>query len=124
MLHPVPIFLLCACMMTGCAAPHPMTSSPTPCDTAYTFAHGNYIIDLASGSEVVLDPLAHDFPLFCSPEEAQNALASSIANGELPKGDWRIYRLDGDFEDLAARSGRGYMLKRMTSLTDWVSIKK
>lgn len=112
-------------MLTGCAASRPVPApSAAPCDVAYTFAPGNYIIDLASGAEVVLDPLMHDFPLFCSPEEARNALELSLANGQLPQGDWRIYRLNGDFEDLATPSGRGYMLKRMAPLGDWVTAKK
>lgn len=112
-------------LFTGCAGSQaPQTASPNPCETAYTFAPGNYIIDLASGAEVVLDPLMHDFPLFCSPQEAQNALELALANGQLPDGDWRIYRLGGEFEDLAAVSGRGYMLKRMAPLSDWVSVKQ
>lgn len=117
--------LLCAGLLAGCAASQSTpTSSPTPCEVAYTFAPGNYIIDLASGSEVVLDPLMHDFPLFCTPEETQNALELALANGQLPDGDWRVYRLDGEFDDLAASSTRGYMLKRMAPLADWVSVKK
>lgn len=124
-LRPLLLSLLCAGLLAGCAASQSSpTSSPAPCEVAYTFAPGNYIIDLASGSEVVLDPLMHDFPLFCTPAEAQNALELALANRQLPDGDWRIYRLGGDFEDLAASSGRGYMLKRMAPLADWVSVKK
>ena len=129
MLHPLrPLLLplLCACLLTGCAASTtPPATSKAPCTAAYTFAPGNYIIDLASGSEVVLDPLMHDFPLFCTPEETQNALELALANRQLPEGDWRVYRLGGDFDDLASGSAsRGYMLKRMAPLTDWVSGKK
>ena len=124
-LRPLLLSLLCAGLLAGCAASQSApTNSPAPCEVAYTFAPGNYIIDLASGSEVALDPLMHDFPLFCTPAEAQNALELALANRQLPDGDWRIYRLGGDFEDLAASSGRGYMLKRMAPLADWVSVKK
>ena len=94
MTRPLLLSLLCAGLLAGCAASQSApTSSPAPCEVAYTFAPGNYIIDLASGSEVVLDPLMHDFPLFCSPAEAQNALELALANRQLPDGDWRIYRL-------------------------------
>ena len=114
-------------MLGGCATTGPNTAPLPPdrdCQEVYTVAPGNYIIDIAGGSMVVLDPAVQDFPLFCSPEEARAGLKTAMDNGALPAGDWRIYRLGGDFEDLAAASGRGYMLKRMAPLADWVTVKK
>ena len=95
MRYPLRLLILClllACLLAGCATSKSPSAPATaaPCETAYTFAPGNYIIDIASGAEVVLDPLMHDFPLFCTPEQAQNALELALANGNLPDGDWRI----------------------------------
>ena len=61
-------------MLGGCATTGPNTAPLPPdrdCQDVYTVAPGNYIIDIAGGSMVVLDPAVQDFPLFCSPEEAR-----------------------------------------------------
>lgn len=84
-LRPLLLSLLCAGLLAGCAASQSApTSSPAPCEVAYTFAPGNYIIDLASGSEVVLDPLMHDFPLFCTPQKPRMPLNSPLPTGSSP----------------------------------------
>ena len=82
-------------MLGGCATTGPNTAPLPPdrdCQEVYTVAPGNYIIDIAGGSMVVLDPAVQDFPLFCSPEEARAGLKTAMDNGALPAGDWRIYR--------------------------------
>ena len=85
-----------------------------PCPFVYVFAPGNYIIDIASGSQVVLDPGVQEFELFCSPGAARSAITQGMEKGALPEGDWRIYRLDGTLDDLAQKSPhRRYTLKRM-----------
>lgn len=93
--------------------------NPSGCSSLYVYAPGNYIVDMASGSEVVLDPAMQDFQLFCSPAEARRGLEQEISLGRLPAGDWRIYRLDGAFEDIAEIQGGKYVLTRMASLADW-----
>ncbi len=93
-----------------------------PCPFVYVYAPGNYIIDIAGGSEVVLDPAAQEFELFCSPGEARAALKAAVAAGSLPAGDWRVYRLDGGLDDLAQKSAaHRYTLKRMAQVVDWVT---
>ena len=85
-------------------------------------APGNYIIDIAGGSVVVLDPAVQDFPLFCSPEEARTGLKTAMDNGSLPAGDWRIYRLNGTLQEIGQQPEPGhYSLARMARLVDWVS---
>ena len=44
------------------AAPAPVD----PCPLVYTYAPGNYIVDIASGAEVLLDPGVQEFDLFCA----------------------------------------------------------
>lgn len=118
----LPLTLLSA----GCASSQPKAQQPfakeaqTPCPFGYVYAPGNYIIDIASGAEVILDPLARDFALFCSPGEARAALNEEIRNGREEGGDWRIYRVGGSFEDLAQNTGQGqFQLKRMAPIVDW-----
>lgn len=117
----IPAGLLCltlACARGREDAPPP----PLPdCPQVYVAAPGNYIVDIASGAEVVLDPAAEDFDLFCKPEEARAAVEEGMRSGALPEGDWRIYRLDGTLEDLAQWQGDRYTLGRMAQVVDWVT---
>ena len=112
-------------MLGGCATTGPNTAPLPPdrdCQEVYTVAPGNYIIDIAGGSMVVLDPAVQDFPLFCSPEEARAGLKTAMDNGALPAGDWRIYRLNGTLQEIGQQPEPGhYSLARMARLVDWVS---
>lgn len=114
---------LMACAKTQEPTPAPAPEGPAePCPYVYVYAPGNYIIDIASGADVVLDPGASDFELFCSPGAARAAVNAAMAAGRLPRGDWRIYRLEGDLTDLAQPlPHRRYMLKRMAQVVDWVT---
>lgn len=92
------------------------------CPNAYVYAPGNFIIDIAGGAEVILNPFVHDFPVYCTPEQARNAVNAKIAGGEIPSGDWRIYRLDGRFDDLAQDTGQNsFQLRRMANIVEWIS---
>lgn len=115
----LPCLVLAACMAGK--APEPQEERPV-CPDVHTYAPGNYIVDLAAGSEVVLDPTVHDFPLFCTPSAAYNAVDLGVANGILEEGDWRVYRVEGDFDDLAVPAADGgYQLGRMAPVVGWVS---
>ncbi|GKI12085.1 hypothetical protein CE91St39_15390 [Desulfovibrionaceae bacterium] len=115
------VLLLAACGAKN-ASEEPPAPQPAPCPFVYVYAPGNYIIDIAGGADVVLDPMAQDFSLFCAPTDARAALNAEIAAGRLPEGDWRIYRVEGQFDDLAQKSGPNqYTLKRMAPIVDWVT---
>ncbi len=93
-----------------------------PCLEAWTYAPGNFVLDVAEGADVFLVPEVQDFPLFCSATQAREALHKGIAQGELPdaNGGWAIYRVEGVFHDIARAVGYGnYILKREARLTDW-----
>ena len=93
-----------------------------PCPFVYTYAPGNYIIDIASGSEVILDPGVQEFDLFCSPGEARAAVNEALRLGVLTEGDWRIYRVDGSMEEIGVRLRKNqHTLARMTQIVDWVA---
>lgn len=117
---------LAACAGSGPVAPRPVQPPvpPEDCATLHVVAPGNFIIDLASGAEVVLDPSVREFPLFCGPDTAAQALKAALASGRLPAGDWRIYRLEGGFTDLVQTAEPGgpspYALARQARLADWV----
>ncbi|MDR2055719.1 MAG: SON protein [Desulfovibrio sp.] len=120
----LPLFLS-ALLLASCAgkAPAPKASlSAADCPVLYAFAPGNYIMDIAAGAEVVLDPGVQEFPLFCSPQTARAHVNREMEAGSLAAGDWRIYRLEGNFEDLAQEADNGrYTLKRLASAVDWVT---
>lgn len=97
--------LLAACGGKKSAEPAAPLAPAAPCPFVYVYAPGNYIIDIAGGSEVVLDPAVQEFELFCAPGEARAAVEAAVAAGSLPAGDWRVYRLDGGLDDLALKSG-------------------
>ena len=113
---------LLACKKPATVAENEPLPPAEPCPFVYVVAPGNYIVDIASGSEVVLDPAVSEFELFCSPGTARAAVNYAVASGALPEGDWRIYRLDGNLDDLAYRSPQNrYTLKRMAEVVDWVT---
>ena len=93
-----------------------------PCPFVYTYAPGNYIVDIASGSEVILDPGVQDFDLFCSPGDARAAVNEAVRLGVLTEGDWRIYRVEGSMEEIGQRlRNNQHTLTRMTQIVDWVA---
>lgn len=120
----LPLFLL-GLLLTSCAgkAPAPEPSpGPADCPVLYVFAPGNYIMDIAGGAEVVLDPGVQEFPVFCSPQAARAHVDREVKAGSLPAGDWRIYRLEGNFEDLVRKADDGrHTLRRLASAVDWVT---
>lgn len=122
----LPLGIMLVLLLAACGAQNtseePPAPQPAPCPFVYVYAPGNYIIDIAGGADVVLDPMAQDFSLFCAPADARAALNAEIAAGRLPEGDWRIYRVEGQFDDLAQKSGPNqYTLKRMAPIVDWVT---
>ena len=93
-----------------------------PCPFVYTYAPGNYIVDIASGSEVILDPGVQEFDLFCSPGDARAAVNEAVRLGVLTEGDWRIYRVEGSMEEIGQRvRNKQHTLTRMTQIVDWVA---
>ena len=120
--------LACALALAACAGREQPIQTPVAqedCAALYVLAPGNYIIDLAEGSAVLLDPGVREFPLFCAPDTAVEALAAQVDEGRLPAGDWRVYRVEGGFADLVQEAEPGgpspYALARKARLADWVN---
>ena len=113
---------LLACVKAG-PTPEPEQEFPVePCPFVYVFAPGNYIVDIASGAQVVLDPGVQEFELFCTPAEARAAVNEALRQGILNEGDWRIYRVEGSMEEIGQRqSNNQHTLARMTQIVDWVA---
>lgn len=117
--------LLCACAHKS-QAPEPQPEKvypgPTgPCSNVYTYAPANFIVDVSAGSEVELDPVVHEFPIFCTPADARQALKNGMREGKVPGGDWKIYRLKGGYDEKGRAVGPGkYVLARPTLMVDWV----
>ena len=120
------IALLCialvACTKTQPAQEAAPAAPAEPCPFVYTYAPGNYIVDIASGAEVILDPGVQDFELFCSPGDARAAVNEALKLGILTEGDWRIYRVEGSMEEIGQRQHNNqHTLTRMTQIVDWVA---
>lgn len=114
------LLVLFLCVITlGCAAKTPQKAIASHCHEAWVYAPAAYILDLASNSEVLLNPAVHDFPLYCSAKEAEEALSKGIASKELPDGDWALFRLAGDYSALVRFEGDKAILKEMAVLVDW-----
>ena len=113
---------LVACSKSQPAQEAAPASPVEPCPFVYTYAPGNYIVDIASGSEVLLDPGVQEFDLFCSPGAARAAVNEALRLGILTEGDWRIYRVEGSMEEIGQRQGNNqHTLARMTQIVDWVA---
>ena len=53
---------------------------------------------------------------------ASRETVEEISSHRLPRGDWRVYVVGGNFQELAQPAGNGtFVLKRMAPLVDWVS---
>ena len=97
-------------------------STAAPCLEAWTYAPGNFVLDVAEGADVYLEPEVQDFPLYCSAAKAREALNDGVAHGELPEanGGWAIFRVEGVFHEIARPAGyERYFLKREARLVDW-----
>lgn len=122
--------LLLATLVPGCAgkdggseeaAATPPARPQVPCDEVFVYAPGNFVVDLAAGSVVSLDPSVATFPVFCSAADARAAVDRKVSKGELPAGNWRIYRLKGTFSEIGTATGpEEFRLARRADMADWV----
>lgn len=104
------LFSLCACA----AKEQPQPGAE--CQEMFVLLPDNYIIDLAAGSRVVIDPALREFALFCEPSEAKMALAR-----QNPPGNWRVYKLAGNPVEYAERRANGNrILGKPAEVADWV----
>ncbi len=84
---------------------------------AWTILPGNFIIDLAAGAKVRLNPAVQEFVLYPSAEAAKKAFPAAFP-AENPD-DWRVYLLEGNFADLAIPCGAGFCLGVPVRAIDW-----
>ena len=113
--------LLWLALAAGCTARPATPAQPAPCEEAFTFAPASYVIDVILGEAVILDPVAHDFQLFCTPGEAMDKVATLKRNGRLTEeGEWRAYKVYGTLAEVGTEVEPGvYMLNRPAPLVDW-----
>lgn len=120
--------VLLAAGLAGCTGAGKSPLKPTlrgdvsGCEDIYVYAPALYIIHIASGQMVALDPTANDFPLFCEPDAAKAAVKAQLESGALPADiDWKVYRVYGSWQDLASpREDGTYLLNKPAQLIDWV----
>lgn len=124
----ISLFLLCflSAMINACShSTGESVSELAPkknCPAALVVLPDNYIIELAAGSIVELNPAIQQFALFCTVEEAKEALNADLAAGRIQgEGRWRIYSLNGDYEQLAVPCGEGQVcLGVPATVLEWV----
>lgn len=109
-------FLLVALLLCACA---PKIPQAPDCPVMYVLLPGNYVIDLAAGARVVVDPAVQDIAVFCTLKEAHATL------NEVDKlKEWGIYIVGGEFADVAEVTSQGdYRLTRPVEVLDWVSLE-
>ena len=93
------------------------------CANPYVVLPGNYMIDLAAGSEVILNPDIHNFALFCEAAEAKSALENDLDLGRVRRdSDWKIYRLEGDMGQISRKCGADqYCLDQPAKIIEWLN---
>lgn len=112
------------CWLGGCASQQQPASFSGPseaCETVYVYAPGNFLVDLAAGARVSLDPSVRQFPIFCSAKAARTAVNAAVQRKELPAGDWQIYSLNGGYQDLGtAIAPTTYVLAKPADMAEWI----
>lgn len=100
----------------------PVLAPRADCPSPLVVLPDNYIIELAAGSIVELNPARQRFALFCTVEEAREALNADLAAGRIEgEGRWRIYSLNGDYGQLAIPCGDGQAcLGVPATVLEWV----
>lgn len=112
---------ICVFLLSACVSKKPQTAFdtgalPAASGQPYVILPGNYIIDLAAGARVGLNPQNGDFRLFVSPELARRALRDAGF-----KGDWRVYRMAGNINEIGEPTGDGqYRLAIPAEVDDWL----
>ncbi len=92
------------------------------CEEVYTFAPANFVIHMASGEQIMLDPMSGDYPVYCDAKSAKQGLRQAIEDKMVEDGDWKIYRMEGEWQALATEAQPGfYLLKTKAQLIDWVN---
>ena len=121
------LLLIVFCLSCACTAKKPdaviSDNNASECNEAWIYAPDIYILDLTAGAEVSLHPTVQDFPLFCSKEDAANALIQAVHTQQLPAGQWALYRVHGKFSDLAEIFQGKALLAHDSALSDWSRIE-
>lgn len=80
---------------------------PPGCSRLYVILPDNFIIDLVSGSRVILDPAMQEFTLYCDLEGARGALKQHTSQ---LSGAWTIYTLKEEAAQVALKNAAGDIL--------------
>ena len=110
--------LLCACVA---ARPVPERTVPQDCPKLHVLLPGNYVIEMAAGAELVIDPAKQEFVLYCSEKDARQALQNALKDGQISNlDDWAIYILEENAAEVAFPCHKeDICLKRPATVIDW-----
>ena len=122
-------FLLTYALLLGACGgskhpPNPLPAARTAaenCPGIYMFAPSRYSISLVAQGQIVIDPARRPVPVYCTPEQAREALAKAQASGNVPASmELRVYLLEGEWREMARKDGDSYFLNKAALLLETV----
>lgn len=119
-------YLIVFCIsILACAPKHNASSPKFPpdnCQSIYVLLPGNFVIDLAAESEIILDPAWHEFIVYCTPQDAIQALKHAYKDKQIPEeSDWRVYVLNEQIEEIGTPCHEDDLcLQKPATVKDWL----
>ena len=119
--------LACGLLLGACGGSKQQAPDPLPteskatgtCPGIYLFASSRYIVNLVAQEQIVIDPARHPIPVYCTPEQAREALKRARDSGKVPASmELRVYQLDGEWRDMVRKDGDKYFLHRAAILLE------
>ena len=119
--------LACGLLLGACGGTKQQDTAPLPaenkatetCPGVYLFASSRYIVNLVAKEQIVIDPIRHPIPVYCTPAQAHRALKEAQDSGRIPASmELRVYLLDGEWRDIVRKDGDKYFLNKAAALLD------
>lgn len=103
----LPAVCVAGVILAGCAAVPPVPEAPvlpvvSVDHPVYVLAPASYSRYLSGGHQEVLlasEGEEEDLPVYRTTDEARSAMEAQVSAKELPVGLWRVYRLEGSWEE-------------------------
>lgn len=125
----LPAVCVAGVILAGCAAVPPVPEKTAPAvavgHPVYVLAPASYSRYLSGGQQEALlasEGEEEDLPVYRTTDEARTAMEAQVSARELPVGLWRVYRLEGTWEEDVVEPAPGK--KRMRRPARLLSIEE